>query len=246
MSFAEGAYAKLNSREIVELFETFQNKVVAKMTTVGFEDKKKEVFDSATKKARLMTCIMMITLDIMAISWIPAPFIRHLMEEHNNATNSEIEDEKKWLNFCYIIWYPFDITVSPYFEIMYLVQSLVYITGTTYLKAVDMTVGAMMVHISAQFEILFIALKDFDMILSTVEEEKNLRFLQPRAVDECPEDCDELEVTGADSPAERDPHERTTTRVRGHAGKNRMKKEDLSEPTRYLAHFVQYHQAVIE
>ena len=244
ISYGEGAYAKFYAKEIVELFETFQNKVVTKMTTVGFKDKKKEIFDSATKKARLMTFIMIVTLDIMALAWIPGPFIRHLMEENKNVTNNEIDDEKRWLNFCFIIWYPIDITVSPYFEIVYVIQTVVYMIGTTYLKAVDMTVGAMMVHISAQFEILCTALKDIDMISSA--EEKELRTLQPRAVDECLEDSDKLPVTGAGYLGDPDPQECETTHVTGHAGNAEMKNEDFSEPTCYLAHLVQYHQAIIE
>jgi len=248
ISYIEGAYAKFYAKEIVGLFETFQNKVVTKMTTVGFKGKKKEIFESATKKARLMTFIMMVILDIMAIAWIPGPFIRHFMEEHNNVTNNEIDDEKRWLNFCFIIWYPIDITVSPYFEIVYVIQTVIYMSGTTYLKAVDMTVGAMMVHISAQFEILCIALKDIDMIISAAEEKKKkeLRILQPRAVDVYIGDSNELPVTGAGSLAKRDPQECETTHVRGHADNTEMKNEDFSEPTCYLAHLVQYHQAVIE
>jgi hypothetical protein len=246
ISYGEGAYAKFFAKEIVELFETFQNKVVTKMTTVGFKDKKKEIFDSATKKARLMTFIMIVTLDIMAVAWIPGPFIRHFMEEHKNVTNSEIDDEKRWLNFCFIIWYPIDITVSPYFEIVYVMQTVIYMIGTTYLKAVDMTVGAMMVHISAQFEILCIALKDIDMIVFSAEEKKELRILQPRAVDVSLEDSDELPVTGAGYLGEPDPQECETTHVRGHAGNTEMTNADFSEPTCYLAHLVQYHQAIIE
>jgi hypothetical protein len=247
ISYGEGAYAKFYAKEIVQLFETFQNKVVTKMTTVGFKGKKKEIFDSATKKARLMTFIMIATLDIMAISWIPGPFIRHFMEEHKNVTNNEIDDKKRWLNFCFVVWYPIDLTVSPYFEIVYVIQTVAYILGTTYLKAVDMTVGAMMVHISAQFEILCIALKDIDMVVSNAEEKKKeLRILQPRAVDVRLEDSDELPVRGAGSLGERDLHECETTHVRGHADNTEMKNEDFSEPTCYLAHVVQYHQAIIE
>ena len=246
VSYAEGAYAKFYAKEIVQLFETFQNKVVTKMKTVGFKDNKKEIFDSATKKARLMTFIMIVTLDIMALAWIPGPFIRHFMEEQKNVTNNEIDDEKRWLNFCFIIWYPIDITVSPYFEIVYVIQIVIYMMGTTYLKAVDMTVGAMMVHISAQFEILCTALKDIDVIVFAVEEKKEPRILQPRAVDGSLEDSDELPVTGAGSFGEREPQECETTHVRGHAGNTEMKNEDFSEQTCYLAHLVQYHQAVIE
>jgi len=246
ISYVEGAYAKIYAKEIVALFETFQNKVVTKMTAVGFTGKKKEIFESATKKARLLTFIMMVTLDIMTIAWIPGPFIRHFMEEQSNVTNNEIDDEKRWLNFCFIIWYPIDITVSPYFEIVYVIQTAIYLSGTTYLKSVDMTVGAMMVHISAQFEILCIALKDIDMMILSDAEEKELWIQQPKAVDVCLEDSDELPVIAAGSLAERDRQECETTRVGGHAGNTEMKNEDFSEPTCYLAHLVQYHQAIIE
>ena len=249
--YTEATYVRFNSREIVELFQTFQNKVVTKMSTVGFQERKTEIFDSATKKARRMTLIVMIILDVMVAAWIPAPFIKHLTEEHNNVTNNEIDDDKKWLNFCYIIWFPTDITVSPYFEIMYLLQCIVYIFATTYLKAIDITIGAMMVHISAQFEILYTALQDIDMILSVAEEKKKKntgesRFVEPAVVNMCVEDSDKRLVTGVGTPAERGPQEWKTTYVRGNFGNTDTKNEDLPEPMCYLANFVQYHQAVIE
>jgi len=247
ISYCEGTYAKFHAKEIVELFEKFQHNVVTKMTTVGFKDKKKEIFDSATKKARLMTLIMIVTLDVMAVAWIPGPFIRHFMEEHKNVTNNEIDYEKRWLNFCFVIWYPIDFTVSPYFEILYVMQAVVYMMGAAYLMAVDMTVGSMMVHISAQFEILCFVLKDIDTILSAAEDKKKeLWILQTRAVDVCLEDFDELPVRGPGSFAEGDPQECETTRVRGLAGNTEMKNEDFSEPTCYLAHVVQYHQTIIK
>jgi hypothetical protein len=247
MSFAEGIYARINAREIEELFETFQNKVVTKMTAVGFKDKKREVYDSACKKARLLTIMMVVSLEFMAVSWIPVPFIRHLMEGNNNVTNTEIDEKKKWVNFCYIIWYPTDITASPYFEIVYACQATSYLIGITYMMAVDMTGGAMMVHIAAQFEMLCIDFRNIDMILSAAEEKKKeSRILQQRAVDVCIGDYDELLPTDTGSRVERDPQECDTARVRGHGYDTEMKNEDLSEPKRYLAHFIQYHQAVVQ
>jgi len=245
--YFEGAYVKFHEKEIVGLFETFQNKVVTKMTTFGFKGEKREIFESATKRARLMTFIMMAALDIMAAAWIPAPFIRHFMEERNNVTNNEIDENKRWVNFCFVVWYPIDITVSPYFEIVYVIQTIIYLSATAYLKAVDMTAGVMMVHISAQFEIMCIALKDTDMIISAAEEKKKeSRILQPRALDVCIGHSDELPVTGAGFPVKRDAQECETIHVRGHAGNSEMKNEDFSEPTCYLAHLVQYHEAIIE
>jgi hypothetical protein len=247
MTYAEGLYARINAREIKELFETFQNKVVTKMMAVDFKDKKKEIYEAATKKARLMTIIMIITLDFLPLTWIPVPFIRHFMEENKNLTNNEVDDGKKWLNFCFVIWYPIDITVSPYFEVVYLYQAMLYIMGTMYLQAVDLTVGAMMVHIAAQFEILCIDLKNIDKIISVAEEKKKeSRILQKSAVDVRLEDSDKFLVTDAGSPVERDAQVCETARVRGRDGNTEGENEDLSDPTRYLAHFVQYHQTVIQ
>jgi hypothetical protein len=247
MTYAEGMYARIKAREIEELFETFQTKVVTKMMAVDFKDKKKEIYEAATKRARLMTIIMIIILDFLPLTWIQVPFIRLFMEENNNLTNNEIEDDKKWLNFCFVIWYPIDITVSPYFEIVYLYQAMLYIVGAIYLKAVDLTLGAMMVHIAAQFEILCIDLKNIDMIISVAEEKKKeSRILQKGAVDVCREDSDKLLVTDAGYHAEGDSQVCQTARVRGHDGNTEGKNEDLSDPTCYLAHFVQYHQTVIQ
>jgi hypothetical protein len=251
MCFTEATYARFNTREIGELFETFQNKVMSKMSTVGSKEKRNIIFDSAIKKARRITLIVMVTLDVLVIAWVPAPFIKHLMEEHNNATNYETEYEKKWLNFCYIIWFPIDITSSPYFEITYLIQCILFIIATTYLKAVETTVAAMMVHISAQFEILYTVLVDMDATVFLAEDKKKnvreLQFSESRklfggAINTSLEDQHQLRGLG--SPVRQGVREWKAIDTDIEDGVT--KKEDLPELARYLANFVEYHQTVIE
>ncbi|PNF16561.1 hypothetical protein B7P43_G07181 [Cryptotermes secundus] len=228
------------------------------MSTVGLKEKRNTIFDSANKKARQITVIVMITLDVMVAAWIPTPFIKRLMEEHNNATNYEIEDEKKWLNFCYIIWFPIDITKSPYFEIMYFMECIVFLIATTYRKALDTTVAAMMVHISAQFQILYTALEDMDAIMFLAEEEeekkkyvRELRFLESRKLSGRTENMSlggEPQYTGLGSPVRHDIQEWKVCDnvVDTDIEDGWMEKEDLPELTRYLANFVEYHQTVID
>lgn len=259
MCFVEATYARFNTRDIAQLFETFQNKIMPKMSTVGLTVKTEEIFHSATKKARRITLAVMIILDLMVAAWIPGPFIKHLMEKSNNVTHDEMKDESKWLNFCYIIWFPIDITVSPYFEIMYLMQCIVYITGTTYLMAVDMSIAAIMVHISAQFQILCTALEDMDTIISIPEEKKKkrageLRFLDPRKLSEretnvSSEDVDDPQVKGLGTQGWKAVQTRRAIECNAvdmDFQDRQTKNEDFPELTCYLANFVQYHQAVIE
>lgn len=248
--FVEATYARFNTRNIAQLFETFQNKLVPKMSTVGLTEKKEEIFHSASKKARLNTLIVMIILDLMVAAWAPAPFIKQLMEESKNVTNTETEADRKWLNFCYIIWFPIDITVSPYFEIMYLIECIVFIIGTTYLKAVEMTIAAMMVHISAQFAILCTALEDVDKITSVSEEKmySDTRKLFGRETTSL-EGTDDPEVIVLGSQEWKVIQTRRATdcnTVDMDLQHNERKNEDFPELTCYLANFVQYHQAVIE
>jgi hypothetical protein len=190
----------------------------------------------------------------MVAAWIPTPFIKRLMEEHNNATNYEIEDDKRWLNFCYIIWFPIDITMSPYFEIMYLIECIVFLTAVTYMKAVDTTVAAMMVHISAQFQILYTALEDMDAIVFLAEEKKNaveLRFLESRKLFGRAANMSlkqEPQFIGLGSPVRQGVREwkASDNVVDTDIEDGGTEKEDLPELTRYLANFVEYHQTVIE
>lgn len=247
MCFVEAIYARFNTREIEKLFETFQNQVMPKMSTVGLKEKRNTIFDSANKMARQITLIVMITLDVMVAAWIPTPFIKRLMEEHNNATNYETEDEKKWLNFCYVIWFPIDITKSPYFEIMYLMECIVFLIATTYRKAFDTTVAAMMVHISAQFQILHTALEDMDAIMFPAEEEekyvRELRFLESRKLSGRAANMS----LGLGSPVRHDVQEwKVCDNVVDTDIEDGGTEKDLPELTRYLANFVEYHQTVIE
>lgn len=260
MSNIEATYSRFNTRNIAQLFETFQTKIVPKMSTVGLTEKKVKIFDLATKQARRITLIVMIVLDLMVAAWMLAPFIKHLMEEHNNVTNNEMEAESKWLNFCYIIWFPIDITVSPYFEIMYLMQCLVFIAGTTYLKAIDMSIAAMMVHISAQFEILYTVLEDIDTIISIPGEEEKMkkvgevRILDPRKLlgretNMFLEVVDDYKIRSMGSQEWKAVEARGATECNAvkRDFKNReMKSEDFPELTCYLVNFVQYHQAVLK
>lgn len=256
MSFTEAIYARFNAREIAELFKTFQNRVMPKMSTIGLKEKQNIMFDSAAKKARLITLIIMATFDVMLIAWIPAPFIKHLTQEHSNTTDRKTEHEKKWLNFCYIIWFPIDITMSPYFEIMYLTQCIVFITATTYLKAVDATVASMMVHISAQFDILYTALENIDTIVFPTQEEREknvgefqvlqLGELFGRATNTSLED--ELKLRGLGSPARQSVQE---WKAINNAAVTDMKADGTKEEGHpelegYLANIIEYHQTVIE
>lgn len=244
MSFTEAIYARFNSREIAELFETFQHRVMPKMSTVGSNERQDTTFDSAARKARLLTLIIVVTFDVMVITWIPAPFIKHLMEERHNTTDCKTENEKKWLNFCYIIWFPIDITMSPYFEIMYVTQCIVFIIAMTYLKAIDGTVVAMMVHISAQFDILYTALEDIDTIVFPAQEDVGQLFA--RATNTSLKD--ELKLRDLDSPVRQSVQERkaisnaVVTDMKDDGTKN----EGRPELEGYLANVIEYHQTVIE
>jgi hypothetical protein len=254
LCFAEATYARFNTREIAKLFETFRNKVMPKMSTVGLKERRNIIFDSANKKARQITLIVMVSLDVLVAVWIPTPFIKRLIEEHNNITNYEIEDENKWLNFCYIIWFPIDITMSPYFEIMYMTQCIVFIVATTYMKAVHTTVAAMMVHISAQFQILYTALENMDVIMFLADEKKNvgeLRFLESRKLFRRAANMslkDKPELIGLGSPFRQGVQEwkGSDNAVDIAIEDGETEKEDLLELTSYLENLVEYHQTIIE
>jgi hypothetical protein len=247
MSFTEATYARFNAREIAKLFETFQNQVMPKMLTVGLKERQNVIFDSAAKKARLITLIIMVTLDVMVVSWIPAPFIKHLMEERSNTTEYKTEHEKKWLNFCYIIWFPVDITMSPYFEIMYVTQCIVFITATTYLKAVETTVSSMMVHIAAQFEILYTALEDIDAIVFPSQEE--VEYIGGECFGGSTNTSleDDFKRTGLGAPVrQRVQKRKAITNADIMDMKDYGTKKGRPELEAYLAKFVEYHQTVIE
>jgi hypothetical protein len=226
------------------------------MSTVLLTEKKEDIFYSATRKARRITFTVMIISDLLAAAWMSAPFIKHLMEDSNNATNNEIGTERKWLNFCYIIWFPIDITVSPYYEIMYFMQCIVFIIATTYLKATDTCIASMMVHISAQFEILYTALKDIDIIILEKKKKNavDLRFFNPRKPfgRETNISLDEF-----DDPQVKDvgTQKSKAVQTRRAIGCNsadmdfkdrQTENESFPELTSYLANFVQYHQDVIK
>lgn len=253
MSFIEAAYARFNARQIAKLFETFENQVMPKMSSVGLKEKHYIIFDSAAKKARLVTLIFMAILDVMLVSWIPAPFIKHLKEENRNVTH-HTTDEIKWLNFCYIIWFPIDITMSPYFEIMYLIQCVVFIIATTYRKAIDATVAAMMLHISAQFEILYTALEDMDETVLFSEKETNggeLPFLEQRELFGRVAHTsleDRLQLRGLGLPSRQGIHEwkATDNAINTDIKDEERGKEDLPQLAGYLANIVKYHQTIIE
>ncbi|KAJ9583890.1 hypothetical protein L9F63_021767 [Diploptera punctata] len=146
--------------------------VLPKMKTVGLKEKNDEIFARANRKAHKLTWIAMLLIDLMMVTWMPAPFINRILRERKNETQYDIVD-RRWLDFCYVTWFPYDITVSPYYEIIYILQVVIFVVATGYMKSLDLTMISMLVHISAQFEILYTALQDMDAILASILHKTN-------------------------------------------------------------------------
>jgi hypothetical protein len=132
-------------------------------------------------------------------------------------------------------------------------ECIVFFIATTYMKAVDTTVAAMMVHIAAQFQILYTALEDMDAIMFLAEEKKNvgeLRFLESRKLFGRVENMslkDELQFIGLGSSVRQGVREwKASDDDVDIDVEDGGTEKDFPELTRYLSHFVEYHQTVIE
>ncbi|PSN56982.1 Odorant receptor 35 [Blattella germanica] len=171
MCYIIGTYGLFKKNEITQLFVAFEHEILPKMANVILNERKIEIFKTASKRARKITWIVIIVLDIFAILWIPVPLTNHYLKERN-GTASELDDGKTWIHFCFLIWFPYDIRVTPYYEIMYLSQVILFFTACSYLKAVSMSIASLMVHIAGQFEILSETLADIDELLTNTAIQK--------------------------------------------------------------------------
>ena len=250
MCYIEAMYGKINSKKISDLFLTFENTVLPKMTTVGLQEKNNEIFARAKKKAHKLTWTVMIIIDLMMLFWMPAPLINRLLQSPRNVTTYDYDgnDDKKWLDFCFVTWFPYNITISPYYEVMYVLQVLMFVIATGYMKSLDMTMISMLVHVSAQFEILHTALEDMDSILAAESHKishvsssnNNYNLNEPRSYDTNTQDIkicsiseDIHDSNGTNSETEIFPRELNIM-------------EDTPEMKRYFVNFIQYHQALLK
>jgi hypothetical protein len=74
--------------------------------------------------------------------------------------------------FCFIIWLPFDATLSPAYEIVYSVQTTCFLMSCLYYTSVNTVFMTFIIHTAAQFRILLISLKDMDELFAVQSSER--------------------------------------------------------------------------
>ncbi|KAJ9587565.1 hypothetical protein L9F63_018996 [Diploptera punctata] len=112
----------------------------------------------AARKSRLLTMAMFVIVHGMLSTWIAAPITLRYAQD----TEEELDKNKPYPYFCFIIWLPFDASQSPIYEIVYIVQTLCFLMASLYYTSINTLFITFIIHTAAQFRILVASLGQLD------------------------------------------------------------------------------------
>ncbi|PSN56983.1 Odorant receptor 37 [Blattella germanica] len=242
-----GVHGVIMKDDIMQLFVTFKDELLIKTENVGIKEKTREIFAETSKKAHHMTMYILTILVTLMVLWAPVPFYTHYTEDRN-ATRSAEEDEARWLHFCFLIWFPVDIRVTPFYEIMYLSQCLIFYVNLSHIHSVGITMASFIVHIGGQFEILSKAIEDMDTFLETTDiqdkMQRNQTMMRKTMKEHAKHSPPHFHIkTGVPKDLNENIH---ALSIYGSDGDKLEFILDYPEQREYILNIVNLHQAVIE
>jgi hypothetical protein len=171
MCHIQAAYGITNGEKILHLVDTLENKLTPPMRTLASRQEQFDIMESTARKTRLLTWTMFLIVHGMLMSWIAMPLVHRYRRE---AEQVDMDPDKPSPYFCFIIWLPFDATLSPAYEIVYSVQAICFLMSCLYYTSVNTVFMTFIIHTATQFKILVISLRDMDRLFPVQSEEDPL------------------------------------------------------------------------
>ena len=159
MCYCEAAYAFANIEKILRLVDVLENKLTPQMKTLASSKEQANMITSTANMTRQLTLIMLVLIHVNLATWVAVP----LMHKYSQgAEGAELDPGKPSPYFCFIIWLPFDATVSPIYEITYSIQVISFLVASWYYTSINTTFITLIIHTATQFKILVMSLRDMD------------------------------------------------------------------------------------
>jgi len=183
--FFDYLYLIEHEKSVLHVCELLEANPIPKVNTPHLEELYLGIVDGCRREIRLvMRCFWGLAL-LGGIKWLIYNPVNELILNRHFSNTSFVNNDKPDAAFVFIIWFPFDATWSPLFEVIYMFQSVLLLMATCHNICANSTFITFMVHGWGKLEIA-------ESTMGCMEEELHPeRFQQPKSF----EDNDEVSET---------------------------------------------------
>jgi hypothetical protein len=160
MCYWEGAYFKIKRDEIWKNFDRLDSKPVPNVSNVSLNETHKLIVSEAQSNCKKLSWFIFLSVNVGTLMWAVFPIVNLLIRsltEHDRFVEESAalkSANKPWPYLMYIIWVPYDITVSKLYAVTYLIQVIVYFTASLYNTSSNIVFLNMVLHATAKFKVV--------------------------------------------------------------------------------------------
>jgi hypothetical protein len=187
--FFDYLYLIEHEKSVLHVCELLEGHPIPKVNTPHLVEKYLRIVDGCRREIRLVMRCFWGLAALGGIKWLIYNPVNDLILGRHFSNKSLENDEKPNADFVFIIWFPFDATWSPLFEVIYMFQSVLLLMAACHNICANSTFITFMVHAWGKLEIA-------ESTMECMEEELHPEIFQRR---KSSEDDDEMSET---APAE--------------------------------------------
>ena len=161
--FFDYLYLIEHEKKILKICEVLENDPIPKSSTPKLTEKYLSIVETCRTEIRVVMEIYWGLAAVGAIKWLIYNPIQNLILDRHFLNHTDIEDRPN-TDFVFIIWFPFDATWSPLFEIIYMLQSVLLVMATCHNICANSTFLTFMVHAWGRLEFV-------ECTISSIEDE---------------------------------------------------------------------------
>ena len=176
--FFDYLYLIEHEKSVLHVCELLEASPIPKVNTPRLVKKYLSIVEGCRREIRIvMRCFWGLAL-LGGINWLIYNPVNDLIINRHFSNQSYESDNRPDSDFVFIIWFPFDATWSPLFEVIYMFQSVLLLMAACHNICANSTFITFMVHAWGKLEIA-------ESTMECMEEELHPeRFLSPKKSDD--------------------------------------------------------------
>ncbi|PSN47015.1 Odorant receptor 38 [Blattella germanica] len=174
--FFDYLYLIEHEKTILHVCEVLEETPIPKVKNPRLIEKYLAIVEICRTEIRIVMEIFWGLAAIGAIKWLLYNPIENLIIDRH-FLNHTLKEDKPNADFVFIIWFPFDATWSPLFEIIYMFQSILLVMATCHNICANSTFLTFMVHAWGKLEFV-------ECTVSSIDDELNPKRVGDEAVED--------------------------------------------------------------
>jgi hypothetical protein len=151
--FFDYLYLIEHEKSVLHVCELLEGSPIPKVNTPHLVEKYLGIVEGCRREIRIvMRCFWGLAV-LGGIKWLIFNPVKDLILERHFFNNTLENDDKPNSDFVFIIWFPFDATWSPLFEVIYMFQSILLVMAACHNICANSTFITFMVHAWGKLEI---------------------------------------------------------------------------------------------